>query len=194
MIETERLILRPWREADAEALYKYASDPDVGPVAGWPAHTSIENSLEIIRTVFDAPETYAIVLKETGEPVGCCGIMFGISMQASDKKQQEAEIGYWIGKPFWGQGLVPESVRAILARCFHELDLKAVWCTYYEGNTKSKRVCEKCGFKHHHTVHDVISPLGDKRTEHFCLMTLPDFKSFFHHYPIESPRSKPDEA
>lgn len=47
MIETDRLFLRPWREEDAEALYKYASDPDIGTIAGWPPHTSVENSLEI---------------------------------------------------------------------------------------------------------------------------------------------------
>ena len=76
MIETDRLILRPWREDDAEALFRYASDPDIGPIAGWPPHTSVENSLEIIRTVFSAPETYAVVLKDSDEPVGSCGIMF----------------------------------------------------------------------------------------------------------------------
>ncbi len=175
MIETERLKLRPWRDTDAEALYKYASDPDVGPVAGWPVHTSVENSLEIIRTVFAAPETYAIVLKETDEPVGCCGIMFANSLHTADMKQQEGEIGYWIGKPYWGRGLVPEAVKAMLARCFYELDLVAVWCGYYEGNLKSKRVCEKCGFEFHHTNHDVVSPLGDKRTEHFYKMTKEDY-------------------
>ena len=70
MIETNRLILRHWRETDAEALFRYASDPDIGPIAGWHPHTSVENSLEIIQTIFRAPETYAVVLKETGEPVG----------------------------------------------------------------------------------------------------------------------------
>lgn len=70
MIETERLILRPWQESEAEILYKYARDPDIGPIAGWMPHTAVENSLEIIRTVFAAPETYAVVLKETGKPVG----------------------------------------------------------------------------------------------------------------------------
>lgn len=55
-IETERLILRPWLETDAGALFRYASDPDIGPIAGWEPHTSVENSLEIIRTVFAAPE------------------------------------------------------------------------------------------------------------------------------------------
>lgn len=176
MIDTKRLILRHWREEDAESLYKYASDPDVGPIAGWPPHASIENSLEIIRTVFASPETYAVVLKDTGEPVGCCGIMISDSLHAADMRSGQAEIGYWIGKPYWGQGLIPEAVDALLARCFNDLSLEAVWCAYYEGNNKSKRVCEKSGFKYHHTNNDIISPLGDKRTEHFHLLTREDYE------------------
>ncbi len=174
-METERLLLRPWLESDAAALYRYASDPDIGPIAGWPPHTSIANSLEIIRTVFSAPETYAVVLKETEEPVGSCGILFSNSLHTADMKQGEAEIGYWIGKPYWGQGLIPEAVRALLSRGFQTLGLDAVWCGYYEGNLKSKRVCEKCGFKFHHTNRDIVSPLGDTRTEHFYLMTQQDY-------------------
>ncbi len=50
-METEKILLRHWQESDAEALFKYASDPDVGPRAGWPAHKSAEESLEIIRTL-----------------------------------------------------------------------------------------------------------------------------------------------
>lgn len=175
MIKTDRLVLRPWHDADAEALFKYASDPDIGPIAGWPPHTSVENSLEIIRTVFSAPETYAVVKKDTGEPVGCCGIMFADGLHSAAMKPGEAEIGYWIGKPHWGQGLIPEAVRALLARCFNELALDAVWCGYYEGNDKSRRVCEKCGFRFHHTNRDILSPLGDNRTEHFYLMTKEEY-------------------
>ena len=175
MIETDRLILRPWREDDAEALFRYASDPDIGPIAGWPPHTSVENSLEIIRTVFSAPETYAVVLKDTDEPVGSCGIMFSNSLHSAEMQLNEAEIGYWIGKPHWGQGLIPEAVEALLSRCFNDLYLDAVWCGYYDGNIKSKRVCEKSGFKFHHSNNDIVSPLGDKRTEHFCIMTIEDY-------------------
>jgi len=181
MIETERLILRPWKDEDAAALFKYAKDPDIGPIAGWPPHTSVENSLEIIRTVFAAPEIYAVVLKETGEPVGCCGIMRPDSLCSADMKNDEAEIGYWIGKPFWGQGLIPEAVRAVLRRCFEELPIKTVWCGYYDGNHKSRRVCEKCGFRYHHTNYDVTSPLGDKRTERFCIMTNHDYHTIHIH-------------
>lgn len=176
IIETERLILRPWRETDAAALFKYASDPDIGPIAGWMPHTSVENSLEIIRTVFSAPETYAVALKGADEPVGCCGIMFSDGPRTADMKPREAEIGYWIGKPYWGQGLIPEAVNALLSRCFNELALDAVWCGHYEGNTKSRRVIEKSGFKYHHTNRDSVSPLGDKRTEHFYKMTKEDYE------------------
>lgn len=175
MIETERLILRPWQEDDTEALFKYASDPDIGPIAGWLPHTSVENSLEIIRTVFSAPETYAVELKATGEPVGCCGIMIDNNPNPAKMKNDEAEIGYWIGKPFWGRRLIPEAVMALLERSFNELRLSAIWCGYYDGNIKSKRVCEKCGFKYHHTNLDIISPLGDKRTEHFYRLPKSDY-------------------
>ena len=67
--------MRAWKESDAEALYKYARNPNVGLIAGWPPHTSVENSREIIKVAFSAPETYAVVLKETGEAIGCVGIM-----------------------------------------------------------------------------------------------------------------------
>ena len=79
MLETERLILRCWNESDAEDLYKYASNPDVGPIAGWPVHTSVENSKDIIKGVLSEPDTYAVVLKETGHPVGSIGLMRGES-------------------------------------------------------------------------------------------------------------------
>ena len=94
-LETSRLILRPWRESDAESLYKYAKDPAIGPIAGWPPHTSVEDSLNVIRTIFSAPETYAVVLKEAGEPVGSAGIMSGEGLHSAEMKADEGEIGYW---------------------------------------------------------------------------------------------------
>lgn len=101
--------------------------------------------------------------------------MFSNGLHSAEMKNGEAEIGYWIGKPYWGQGLIPEAVNALLARSFNKLGLNAVWCGYYDGNLKSKRVCEKSGFKYHHTNYDIISPLGDKRTEHLYLMTKADY-------------------
>ena len=123
---TERLVLRAWQESDAGSLYKYAKDPAIGPVAGRPPHTSVADSLEIIRTVFAAPETYAVVLKATDEPVGSVGIMSGDGLHSAGMQAGEAEIGYWIGVPYWGQGLIPEAVRCLLRRCFEDLGMTAV--------------------------------------------------------------------
>lgn len=175
-LETSRLILRPWRESDAESLYKYAKDPAIGPIAGWPPHTSVEDSLNVIRTMFSAPETYAVVLKEAGEPVGSAGIMSGEGLHSAEMKADEGEIGYWIGRPYWGQGLIPEAVRCLLQRCFEDLGMSAVWCGYYDGNTKSRRVMDKCGFRFHHTEEGKTSPLGDIRTEHFMKITKEEWE------------------
>ena len=170
MIETERLILRPWREDDAQALYKYASDPDVGPPAGWPPHTSVDYSLDIIRTVFAAPEIYAVCLKD-GSPVGCIGLSLNGSTDMTDR-DDECELGFWIGKPFWGQGMIPEAARTILRHAFDDLGMRAVWCGYYEGNEKSKRTQEKLGFIYQYTTEGLeLKYLNEIRTGHTNLMT-----------------------
>lgn len=175
ILETKRLLLRPWVDEDAEELYRYAKDPQVGPIAGWPPHTSVENSREIIRDVLSAPETYAVVFKATGKPVGSVGIML-TDRGSAPMADTEAEIGYWIGVPYWGQGLIPEAVGALQRRCFETLGRTAVWCGYYDGNEKSKRVMEKCGFTYHHTGQPKPSPLGDERIEHFTYLTKSDWE------------------
>ena len=171
-------ILRPWREDDAEALYKYASDPDIGPPAGWPPHTSVENSRDIIRTVFSAPETYAICLKD-GSPIGSIGLKLNGSTDMTDR-DDECELGYWIGKPFWGQGLIPEASRALLRHAFENLGMRAVWCGYYEGNEKSKRVQEKLGFVYQYTTEGLeVSLVNEIRTGHTNLMTREHWREIY---------------
>lgn len=174
ILETKRLILRPWEMRDAKALYRYAKDPQVGPSAGWPVHKSVADSAEIIYEILSAPETYAVVLKERAEegPVGSVGIMRkGAGVFHAPMKDDEAEIGYWIGVPFWGKGLIPEAVQALLNHCFADLSCSAVWCGYYEGNERSRRVQEKCGFLFDHAEENKQTPLGDCRTEYFSKIT-----------------------
>ena len=174
-METKRLILRPWTENDAESLYKYAQNPSVGLIAGWLPHTSVENSREVIREILSAPETYAVVLKETNEPIGSVGIMFDNTIHSADMQEGDAEIGYWIGVPYWGLGLIPEAVICLFNSCFDVLGIIRVCCGYFVGNTRSRRVMVKCGFRFHHTEEGKISPLGDVRTEHFTLLTKEDW-------------------
>lgn len=187
ILETPRLLLRPWQERDAESLYKYAKDPDVGPMAGWPMHTSVENSLNIIKTVFSAPETYAVCLKENGEAVGSIGLKFGDATDMTDR-EDECELGYWIGKPYWGQGMIPEAAKELIRHAFEDLHLRAIWCGYYDGNEKSRRVQEKCGFVYQHTAHSLEVPLlGEIRTGHTSLLTREDWLFGAKHSRTSSP-------
>ena len=169
-LTTERLILRPWEESDAESLYEYAKDPQVGPIAGWPPHISVEDSRQIIKSVLAVNETYAICKRQDNRAIGSIGLMRG-EQSNLDISEDEGEIGYWIGVPFWGQGYVPEAVRELIRHGFEDLKLKRIWCGYFEGNEKSKRVQEKCGFSYHHTNKDIYWALLDEvRTEHvMCL-------------------------
>ncbi len=174
--ETERLILRPWRETDAESLYEYAKDARVGPVAGWPVHTSVENSREIIRTVLSVPETYAVCLREDDRAIGSIGLMIG-SRSNIGLPDTQGEIGYWIGAPFWGRGLIPEAAREIIRHAFADLQLETLWCGYFDGNEQSRRVMEKCGFVYHHTNKDMRwERMGDVRTEHITRLTRDDWE------------------
>ena len=160
-IQTERILLRPWREDDAEALYKYASDPEVGPRAGWPPHKNVEESREIIRTVFNSDHIWAIELKEslpssgdfpsvnggnTGEPIGCMGY-FVHGESNINIGENDAEVGYWIARPYWNQGLCTEALRMMIDYCFNVKGFQTLWSDYFPDNPASGRVMEKCGFR-----------------------------------------------
>ena len=171
LLETERLILRRWEKNDAESLYEYAKDPDVGPIAGWPAHRSVEESRDVIKNVFNGKEAYAICLKTDNKAIGAIELKLNGHTDMTER-DDECELGYWLGKPFWGQGIVPEAVKEMLRHAFEELGMTTVWVGYYEGNAKSKRVQEKCGFRYRWKSEDVDVPLlHEKRTGHVSSMT-----------------------
>lgn len=144
-METDRIILRRWQEDDAKALFKYASDSDVGPRAGWPAHKSQEESLQIIRTVFNNDCTWAIVLKETKEPIGAIGYF---TKETSNIRigKNDCEVGYWVGKAFWNQGICTEALKLLLDHCIQVEHFESIWADHFTENPASGRVMEKCGF------------------------------------------------
>lgn len=146
-LETERLLLRPWHEEDAKDLYRLACDPAVGPYAGWMPHTSVEHSRKIIRTMLSKPTVWAVCGKD-GRSIGNIHLDFDTPLRERDG---ECELGYWLGRPFWGQGLMTEAAQVLLQYAFDVLDVLAVWSGYYEENTKSRRVQEKLGFVQHRT-------------------------------------------
>lgn len=154
-METDRIILRPWRESDADTLFKWASDPEVGPKAGWPPHGSVEESLEVIRTIFSAEGMWAVEWKETGEPIGSVGYL-PASHSNLEIPDDQCEVGYWIARPFWGRGICTEALRLVVDHCFREKGFSVLWGDYFPENPASGRVMEKCGFED--TGREVLCP------------------------------------
>ncbi len=144
-LETERLILRPIIENDAEAIYEYSQNKNVGINAGWKPHDSIEETHEIMPIVFLNQEyVFGMVLKETGKLFGTIGIIPDPKRQ-NDKTRM---LGYAIGEDYWGKGFTTEAVHAILRFGFEELKLDLISAYCYPFNERSKRVLEKCGFQY----------------------------------------------
>lgn len=165
-MEGQRIILRNWRPGDEEELFRHAGNPALGNAAGWEPHQSLEHSRQLLPTIFGGTETYAIVLKSTGLPVGNIELMFATDFHTAPLAPHEAEISYWIGQEYWGQGLVPEAAQLLIHHSFQNLQLSGLWCCHYHGNLQSKRVQEKCGFRYHHCDEKGRTKTGEPKRVH----------------------------
>lgn len=148
-IETERLILRPFLPSDLDDFYEYASVEGVGERAGWKHHASKEESQAILNRFIEEDKTFAICLTENNKVIGSLGVeKYGMEEKLTEFEHYKGrEIGYVLSKAYWGQGLMPEAVKAVINYLFVDLDLDFLICGYYDFNAQSKRVQEKCGFK-----------------------------------------------
>lgn len=173
-LETERLILRPFTEDDAQALYAYASHPEVGPPAGWKPHESVEESREVIRTIFLPSDTLAVVRRADGRLIGSAGF---VDRHRTELGTPSEEIGYSLARDCWGQGLIPEAVRAIIRHAFTQLDYQALWAAYYDGNRKSKRVMLKCGMTYRLSRIEPVAQLNETRLAHYFAITRREWET-----------------
>ncbi|MGJ3352486.1 GNAT family N-acetyltransferase [Providencia sp. Je.9.19] len=175
ILYTDRLVLRPWQETDAEYLYLYAKDPQIGPIAGWPPHQSVKQSAEIIRTIFMRDEVYAVTLKEDNLAIG----LIGLSMSQDSNfpiGANDAEVSYWIGVPYWGKGLIPEAICEIIRHGFKNLKLDNLWCGYFQENQQSKIAQEKCGFKYYVTLEpQFIELIDETKTQNISRITYSEW-------------------
>ena len=149
VIETERLILRPFKQSDLHDFNEYASVPGVGEMAGWKHHETIEKTQEILDMFIKEDKTFAIVFKKNNKVIGSLGVE---KYDFEDKLTEfngyyGREIGYVLSKDYWGKGIMPEAVGAVIDYLFNDLNLDFLTCGYYDFNNQSKRVQEKCGFK-----------------------------------------------
>lgn len=145
IIETERLILRPFHEDDTEPMFRnWASDSQVTKFLTWPTHENVEVTKQVVKNWVkrnDVPQNYqwAIELKKIHEPIG------SISAVKIDDKTESATIGYCIGRNWWGQGITAEALQAVIAFFFSEVNMNCVNACHDPRNPNSGKVMKKCG-------------------------------------------------
>ena len=155
VFETERLLVRDWEEKDAEDLFAYAQDSEIGPPAGWEPHQSLEDSREYLAKVTPGVEM-CIELKETGRVIGALGLHrdhyrpHGIESRS---------IGYVLSRDYWGRGIMTEAVRGLLDYAFTVLGLAIVTVQHSGENDRSRRVAEKCGFVREGILREAFRPV-----------------------------------
>ena len=148
VLNTDRLVLRAFRESDLEDLYEYACVDGVGQMAGWEPHKNISESKVILDMFIREKKVFAIEFG--GKVIGSLGIEEYHTTdlpELEDKKGRE--IGYVLSKEYWGIGLMPEAVNRVIDYCFNDLGLDFLMCGHFVNNNQSRRVQEKCGFRHY---------------------------------------------
>ena len=150
-LETDRLILRKMTPDDAEAMFAYASDPEVTRYVSWELHRSIEDSrafLELALGKYEGGEepNWGIVYRGDHRFVGACGL---VSWEAEHGR---AEVGFVLSREYWGRGLMPEAVRALIRFGFDTMNLNRIEARCIVENTASARVMEKAGMAYEGTL------------------------------------------
>lgn len=146
-LRTKRLILRPWRETDLNDFYEYARVDGVGQMAGWTPHKDLEESRCILSHFIEGKHTFA--LEYQGKVIGSLGIEeYNETHHPELSHLSGREIGYVLSKDYWGQGLMPEAVKAVIEYLFETVRLDFILVGHFDWNRQSARVIEKCGFRY----------------------------------------------
>ncbi len=150
-LRTARLTLRPWRETDLEDFYTYASVDGVGQMAGWTPHRSRDESRRILGRFIENKKTFA--LEYQGKVIGSVGVEAYSEAQFPELDDLKGRsLGYVLSKDYWGQGLMPEAVKAVLDYLFTAVGLDFILIGLFDWNRQSARVAEKCGLHYYKTV------------------------------------------
>ena len=183
-IETDRLILRPFEQADFDDFFEYASVEGTGEMAGWHHHQDKQKSQEILDLFISEDKTFAVCLRQSGKVIGSLGVeKYGMEDKLTEfDGYRGREIGYVLSRDYWGRGLMTEAVMAVIDYLFNECDLDFLTCGYYDFNSRSRRVQEKCGFRPYRRL-VMDTRMGTKEPGVLNLMTNPkkDIRLVFSH-------------
>lgn len=149
ILETERLVIRPWSRNDLKDFYDYASVDGVGQMAGWNPHKSLAESKDILEQFIANKRIFALELKENKKVIGSIGLEeICVDLGEPYSNLKGREIGYVLSREYWGQGLMAEAVLRIMEYCFKNLNCDFLQCSHAIDNDQSRRVIEKVGFQY----------------------------------------------
>lgn len=153
-IQTPRLTLRPWKHEDLDDFYEYARVDGVGQRAGWLPHENKEKSRQILEGFIEKKKVFAIEYNK--KVIGSLGVEYYREDDFPELASLKGrELGYVLSKDYWGLGLMPEAVKAVIEYLFEIEGLDFIIISYFEWNRQSARVAEKCGLKPiKNTVHE----------------------------------------
>lgn len=135
--------IRSWRESDAESLVLHANNARVAINLrdAFPHPYALADAHKFIQRARSADPETVFAIAVDGKAVGGIGIVLH-----EDVERVSAEIGYWLGEPYWGRGIMTEAVRAVTAHAVATHGLTRVYAVPFEGSAASCRVLEKAGF------------------------------------------------
>lgn len=143
--------MRPWKESDLEDFFEYASVDGVGQMAGWLPLKSIEEARKILDKFISRKKTFA--LEYQGKVIGSFGIeRYDEETYPELDQLKGREIGFVLSKEYWGRGLMPEAVKAVVRYLFEVENLDFIIAGHFDTNKQSERVVQKCGFEYLKTI------------------------------------------
>ena len=169
--------LRRLVPSDAGSIARYANNPKV---ARWMRHrfpspyqlTDAESFIAL-DTGDEASEKH-FAIEVDGDAVGVIGLMPG---EPGEVHQRTAEIGYWIGEPYWGRGIASDAALALSDAAFAEGRLLRIYASVYDGNTNSCRVLEKAGFEKEGIMRAYVEKNGEILDAHLYAKLSPALRN-----------------
>lgn len=169
-METERLVLRPWLTTDLEDLYEYSADEQVGSMAGWKPHESIEDARKALNDFILQENHWAIVLKTENKVIGA----IKLNPDNNRGKYYAKAISFVLSPRYWGKGIMTEAAKRVMHYAFDELKIDLLSAFHYSENHRSQKVIEKCGFEYEITLSQSSKRYDGKRMDMVCYCILKD--------------------
>jgi [ribosomal protein S5]-alanine N-acetyltransferase len=173
-LKSERLLLRPWKESDAEELSRIANNKNIAQNMNghFPFPYTLECAKDWISKAKEKPVQTNFAIEYEGKLAG--GVGFDLR---DNEREGVASGGYWLGEEFWGKGIATEAWKMVIDYGFENFPIRKVEASAYSWNSASIKVQEKCGFRHEGCLRQGIIRFGKVGDEHKLAILREEWES-----------------